>query len=212
MTAKSRTSRKEADRQRKTEEILDAALALFSRKGYAGTTIEDIAEELGYAKASLYYYFPGKEAIVKALIYDAMDAAALRMDQILAKTADPVENLRDLIGYYVDDYLEKRGFFNIYHQVAHFMDSILSPDESRAMALRMAEMNQKIVGMIRRGVEDGVYIDLDPQTLGEMLMGMISGLMNQMTLRGSRGWDRQALKPTIVEILIRGIRRQEAIP
>jgi AcrR family transcriptional regulator len=209
MTAKSRTSRKEEDRRRKTDEILDAALALFARKGYDGTTVEDIAEELGYAKASLYYYFPGKEAIVKALIYDAMDRAADRMDQILAQSADPVENLRGLIGYYVDDYLEKRGFFNIYHQVAHFMAAILSPEESRSMAIRMSEMNQKIVGMIRRGVEDGTYIALDPQTLGEMLMGMISGLMNQMTLRGSQGWDRQALKPTIVEILIRGIRQEK---
>jgi AcrR family transcriptional regulator len=206
MTAKSRTSRKEEDRRRKTDEILDAALALFARKGYDGTTVEDIAEELGYAKASLYYYFPGKEAIVKALIYDAMDRAADRMDQILAQSADPVENLRGLIGYYVDDYLEKRGFFNIYHQVAHFMAAILSPEESRSMAIRMSEMNQKIVGMIRRGVEDGTYIALDPQTLGEMLMGMISGLM---TLRGSQGWDRQALKPTIVEILIRGIRQEK---
>lgn len=209
MTAKSRTTRKEEERQRKLDEILDTALVLFARKGYAGTTIEDIADELGYAKASLYYYFPGKEAMVKALIYDAMDVAARRMDQILARSQDPIENLRDLIGYYVDDYLEKRGFFNIYHQVAHFMDSILSPEESRAMGLRMAEMNHKIIGMIRRGIEEGYYIDLDPQTLGEILMGMISGLMNQMSLRGLKGWDRQALKPTIVEILIRGIRRQE---
>jgi len=210
MTAKSRTTRKEEDRQRKVDEILDTALVLFARKGYAGTTIEDIAGELGYAKASLYYYFPGKEAMVKALIYDAMEAAAIRMDQILARSNHPVENLKDLIGYYVDDYLEKRGFFNIYHQVAHFMDSILSPEESRAMGMRMAEMNHKIIGMIRRGIDEGYYIDLDPQTLGEMLMGMISGLMNQMSLRGLQGWDRQALKPTIVEILIRGIRRQEA--
>lgn len=208
MTALGRKNRN-SDRQRKVDDILDAALTLFSTKGYSGTTIEDIADALGYAKASLYYYFPGKEAIVKALIYDAMDVAARRMDQILARTNDPVENLRDLIGYYVDDYSEKRGFFNIYHQVAHFMDSILSPEESRAMALRMAEMNQKIVGMIRRGVDEGRYIDLAPQTLGEMLLGMISGLMNQMTLRGTQGWDRQALKPTIVEILIRGILRQE---
>lgn len=209
MTAKSRTSRKTEDRQRKVDEILDAALALFARKGYEGTTIEDIADELGYAKASLYYYFPGKEAMVKALIYDAMDTAAVRMDQILARTEHPVENLKDLIGYYVDDYLEKRGFFNIYHQVAHFMDAILSPEESRAMGMRMAEMNKKIIGMIRRGVDQGYFIELEPQTLGEMLMGMISGLMNQMSLRGLKGWDRQALKPTIVDILIRGIRRQE---
>lgn len=210
MTAGSRSNRKEAERQRKHDEILDAALVLFGRKGYEGTTIEDIAEELGYAKASLYYYFTGKEAMVKALIYEAMETADRAMDAYLRRSDDPVQNLRDLIGSYVDDYTAKRGFFNIYHHVGHFMDSILSEDERRAMAQRMQEMNDKIIGMIRRGVEQGVYIDLDPQTLGEMVLGMISGLMNQMSLRGLQGFDREALKPTIVEILIRGIRRQEA--
>lgn len=209
MTAKSRNTRQEVDRRRKSDEILDAALVLFARKGYAGTTIEDIADELGYAKASLYYYFPGKDAMVKALIYDAMDRAKVRMDEILARTSDPVENLKDLIGYYVDDYTEKRGFFNIYHHVADFMNSILSPEESRAMGMAMADMNQKIIGMIRKGIEDGTYIALDPQILGEMLLGMISGLMNQMTLKSAQGWDRRALKSTIVEILVRGIRKEK---
>lgn len=210
MTARSRTTRKEEVRQRKVEEILDATLGLFAQNGYAGTTIEDIAEELGYAKASLYYYFSGKDAIVKALIYDAMDRSAAKMDKLLAASDDPVQNLRDLIGNYIDDYTEKRGFFHIYAHVGHFMDSILSPEERLAMAERIQDMNAKIIGMIRKGIDSGVYLALEPQTLAEMLLGMISGLMNQMSLRGLQGFDRQALKPTIVEILIRGIRRQEA--
>jgi AcrR family transcriptional regulator len=209
MTAKSRTTRKEEDRRRREDEILDAALALFAAKGYAGTTIEDIAEELGYAKASLYYYFPGKEAIVKALIYGAMDEADRRMAVLLARTDDPVENLKELIGNYIDDHTNRRGFFNIYHQVGHFMETILSPEESQAMRVSMAAMNEKIIGILRRGIDRGDFLDLNAQTLGEMVLGMLSGLMNQMSLRGLEGFDREALKPTIVEILIRGIRRQE---
>lgn len=209
METSRRASRKEADRRRKEDEILDAALGLFAVQGYERTTLEDIADTLGYAKTSLYYYFPGKEAIVKALIYGAMEEADRRMAELLARSDDPVENLRDLIGNYIDDHTSRRGFFNIYHQVGHFMDSILSPEEREAMGRSMADMNGKIIGMVRRGIDRGHYLDLDPQTLGELVLGMVSGIMNQMSLKGPQGFDRETLKPTIVEILIQGIRRQE---
>ncbi|HWK93730.1 MAG TPA: helix-turn-helix domain-containing protein [Luteimicrobium sp.] len=48
-------------------EILRVALDLFTRQGYDGTSIRDIAEALGMTKSSLYYHFPGKEAIASAL-------------------------------------------------------------------------------------------------------------------------------------------------
>ncbi len=207
MTAKSRTTRQEEERLRKAAEIKDAALRLLASRGYEGTTIEGIAEELGYAKASLYYYFPGKEVLIKTLINDAMEAAGDRMDRLFQRSDHPVENLRDLIGDYVDDASSQKSFFSIHQHVGHFMDSILSPDEKREMGLKMKEMNDKIIGLVRRGIDEGYYLPLDPQVLGEMLLGMLGGLMGQATF--GRGWDRQAMKQTIIEILINGITKQE---
>jgi len=205
MTAKSRSDRMEKERDRRSREIKDAALRLFSTKGYEGTTIEDIADDLGYAKASLYYYFAGKEAIVKTLIMDAMDAASRRMDELFARTSHPVENLKDLIGYYVDDHADQMGFFNIYHQVGHFMDSILSPEERIEMAKNMKAMNVKIIGLVQRGIDEGYYLPLEAQMLGDLLLGQISGTMRQMARYFRDGTDRTFLKQTITSILIQGI-------
>ena len=205
MTEKRRSDRKEAERERRLREIKDATLGLFARNGYEGTTIEDIADELGYAKASLYYYFPGKEAIVRALILDAMAAAGKRMDEIMAKSNHPMDNLRNLFAYYIDDYNDRYGFFNIHHQVGHFMDTVLGGDERQHMAQAMQEMNRRITGLIRRGIDEGHFIDLDPQMLGEMLLGMIAGLMRQMTGLHVQGWDRVAMKDTVIAMLMRSI-------
>jgi AcrR family transcriptional regulator len=49
-------------------EILRVALELFTRKGFEGTSIRDLAEELKMTKSSLYYHFAGKDEIVKALL------------------------------------------------------------------------------------------------------------------------------------------------
>lgn len=49
------------------ERILDVALDLFTERGYDGTSLREIAEELGLTKAALYYHFESKEDILLAL-------------------------------------------------------------------------------------------------------------------------------------------------
>jgi len=49
-------------------EIIEAAKKLFSKKGYSPTSMDDIAKEVGITKASLYYFFKGKEEIFSAIV------------------------------------------------------------------------------------------------------------------------------------------------
>lgn len=60
------------------ERILDVALDLFVRKGYAETSLREIAAELGFSKAALYYHFESKQDILLALhrrVHDLTDEA-----------------------------------------------------------------------------------------------------------------------------------------
>jgi AcrR family transcriptional regulator len=54
-------------------EILRVSLELFTEKGFEGTSIRDIAVALGVTKSSLYYHFPSKEAIIRALLSGRRD-------------------------------------------------------------------------------------------------------------------------------------------
>lgn len=58
--------RKQADERRK--EILDAAEELFSRRGFDGTSTNDILEKVGIARGTLYHHFKSKEDIMNGLI------------------------------------------------------------------------------------------------------------------------------------------------
>lgn len=57
---------KESDERK--QEILDASIRVFSRKGYDKTSISDIAKEIGISQGLCYRYFPSKEAIYDACI------------------------------------------------------------------------------------------------------------------------------------------------
>ena len=65
-------------------EALDVAMALFATKGFAGTTLADVAKELGIGAPALYYYFESKEALLFAGLERAMVKLNASLDAALA--------------------------------------------------------------------------------------------------------------------------------
>src|SRR2546421_11516163 len=79
--------------------ILDVALDLFVRKGYAETSLREIAAELGFSKAALYYHFESKQDILLALhrrVHSLTDGV-LPLLQAEADAGDTWERLVDLL-------------------------------------------------------------------------------------------------------------------
>ncbi|MBO0729972.1 MAG: TetR family transcriptional regulator [Acidimicrobiaceae bacterium] len=87
--------RSKADGQR--ERVLKAAAHIFSRRGYRGTTMTDIADEVGLRKPSLYHYFRNKEELLVRLYEGVMDENLTSARAIVAAASSPREALRDLI-------------------------------------------------------------------------------------------------------------------
>jgi AcrR family transcriptional regulator len=71
-------------------EILDAALAVFQEKGYAGGTMRDVATRLGVTEPALYRHYPGKEALYSDMLAVAGDrvtaTASARMAEVRPET------------------------------------------------------------------------------------------------------------------------------
>lgn len=84
--------------ERSRGQILDAALKLFSHRGYGATSMRDIAEEAGLSKGNVYHHFTDKETIFRALLDDyfaVMSQPDFPFNQALASGSFP-ENLEAL--------------------------------------------------------------------------------------------------------------------
>jgi TetR/AcrR family acrAB operon transcriptional repressor len=84
--------------EKSRRQILDAALKLFSHKGYGATSVNDIAEEANVSKGNVYHHFPDKEAIFRSLLdryFQAMSEPDFPFNRALANGTFP-ENLEDL--------------------------------------------------------------------------------------------------------------------
>lgn len=81
--------------RRRPDEVLDAASLLFSRHGFAHTTVEQVARAAGLSKAAVYLYFPSKQSLLAGLVRRAVTPLAeLALEQIAAYRGAP----RPLIG------------------------------------------------------------------------------------------------------------------
>lgn len=84
--------------EKSKQQILDAALKLFSHKGYGATSVRDIAEEAGLSKGNVYHHFPDKETIFRGLLdryFQAMSQPDFPFNRVLASGTFP-ENLEDI--------------------------------------------------------------------------------------------------------------------
>jgi AcrR family transcriptional regulator len=65
------------------DELLDAALRVFARRGYRDASVDEIAAEAGYSKGALYWHFPGKHELFVALIDERIDAPTRELVDLL---------------------------------------------------------------------------------------------------------------------------------
>jgi AcrR family transcriptional regulator len=92
------------------QRILAIAAELFARQGYTGTTIADIARELGTTTAALYYHFPSKAAILGGLLAGPLASYTRLLDSLDSGDTTP----EDLLGAIVDITAESADLATIF--------------------------------------------------------------------------------------------------
>ncbi|MET9485452.1 helix-turn-helix domain-containing protein [Nocardia sp. NPDC006630] len=88
-------------------EILSAARELFLRKGYAATSIADIAAAVGASKAAVFYHFKSKESIAAELLESPFTAVSQLIERAEAEQLTPAQILTD----YIDGAAETGALF-----------------------------------------------------------------------------------------------------
>lgn len=83
-----------AKRTDRRSTILAAAAACFARFGYAKTTLDDIGQAVQLNKASLYYYFPGKEELFMAVVLDESARFQADLAAQVRQLSTPAEQVR----------------------------------------------------------------------------------------------------------------------
>lgn len=180
-----KSQRKEAGELRR-DSILRAARCVFARQGYADTVVDDIAEQAGIAKGTLYLYFRSKEDIyMGALLEDAR-----RLNNATRERMQRAESWQQQLRAYVTvrmEHLEtNQDFLRIY--LAEF----------RGMMMRNARIHCELYHVMREGegllaqafaaaIARNEIRDIDTELAAMTVVDLTRGLMERRLLAGSCG-------------------------
>ncbi|UJF31720.1 TetR/AcrR family transcriptional regulator [Paenibacillus hexagrammi] len=146
----------EAYKQQKRDAILEGALDCFSGKGYAGTTIDDIAIHLGVSKGSIYTYFQSKEDIYIRLMEKRMNTMVNSFKTKFQAHESATEKLNYMFQRFIDQPLEDLRRLLKFH-----LEFTIHSSRNEDMQAQMDGNNQKALGMIleviREGMESGEF-------------------------------------------------------
>jgi AcrR family transcriptional regulator len=182
------------------DEILDIAVAAFRRRGFAGTSMQDIGRALERTKGSLYYYFPDKEEI----LFDCHDRALDRIFQMAREvrgaSRDPSERLRGLIEGHVALMVHE------FHGTALALElSALGGRRLASVVRRRDKYEQILRNVIRDGVRAGAFRPVDPKLSAFAILGSINWIARWYRPRGSAG--AEAIGKSFADLHLRALLR-----
>ena len=146
--------------------ILKSALRLFSRRGYEGTTLSQIAAGAGVSTANVYVYFASKLEVLYAIYDPWLRERLTRLGKQLARVRDPRRRLRVLFTtLWRDIPSERNGFANNVMQAA----STATPEEGYNPTL-LNWVEEQIAAMISDALAPGRRKALDSACFAHILM------------------------------------------
>lgn len=152
-----------------TKEVLEQAALLFARKGFANTSLQDVAEAIGLSRPALYYYFPSKNALLEALVEDVTVAAVTMLAEIRNNTElGPEERLRRAVESLVLWGLERPTRFKVIDRA----EELLPPDISATHEAAKRQVLQAMVTLIADGVAAGILRPVEPRLAALSIIGM----------------------------------------
>ncbi len=159
--------------QAKKEEIIEKAILLFSKNGFAETKISDITEALGVAKGTFYLYFKSKRELFLESV------GRLTMCVIPPETWEDVRKERDFIGR---QRIKLREFLHSFPKFSGMLNLVrLSfQNDDPELAKKARDTYKMLAGPLtkdlRRAIDEGVARSVDAEIVSLLLMGMAENL------------------------------------
>lgn len=168
--ASGQIARKSAKSQNRWQVILHVATEMFNKRGFFATSMQDISEEVGIKKASLYYYVDSKEQLLFEILKDLHHGGIALAEGVNFNTVDPLGELRSFLvqiciytGKHADrlaiyardfDYLDKEQQKAILSERRIYYDTVV---RLISLAMQLGQMSKSldvltITQVVMRGV------------------------------------------------------------
>lgn len=156
---------------RATEQaFIAAATDLFAEKGYNGTSIADLAKELGLTTASLYYHVSGKQELLFRVLETGMADFLGRLEDVVGRDVPHREKLRLAVENHLDFVLSKQKAVKVFLRERRFLES----GYREHYQVRVDRYDHLFTTLVRQAMDAGAIPRGDATLVRLAILGMIN--------------------------------------
>jgi AcrR family transcriptional regulator len=193
----------------KVQQIVEAAQKRFGTFGVEKTSMREVADDLGLSKASLYYYFPDKESLYKAVVEKEQVELIAKISERIVSIQEPEQLLLEYV-YTRLSYFRKLLNLSRLRLEAY---SDLKPVFRETSRLFKEKEKEIIMRIFDKGITMGIFSIKDTDQTASLFLDILKGLRisvvnDKKTLSIEQEEYDQLLEKTIAftEIFIKGLR------
>ncbi|GAP38717.1 TetR/AcrR family transcriptional regulator [Piscinibacter sakaiensis] len=189
---------REAQRALKRDAVLRTAAQLFNEKGYAASTLEEVAERLGVSKPTVYYYVDSKDAILYECVKTGLEMLQQAVREVDAAGGSAYQKLLAAMHAYVDIVTQDFGMC-----VIRVGEDPLPPAARQKLRRMKAGLDHEFRELIRQGIAEGSIADCDPKLAAFTLAGALSWIGRWYDPGGAL--DPAGIAAACIGVLTRGL-------
>ncbi len=186
----------------KKELILEKAAAMFRQKGFAATSMRDLAETVGIEAASLYNHIRSKNEILEALCFDVANRFNTNMALIEASQQNSISKIETLLRFHIQQMVER--YEEVYvsdREWKHLEEPYLSNFQNQRSTYR-----KRFASIIEEGMQKNEIRRIDAPTAVLIMLHAVSGI--ESWHRSKAKISASELEDNMVMIMIDGLRKQ----
>ncbi len=194
------------DRKHKSEELIQAALNVFSQKGYSATKMIDIARAANVGKGTIYEYFPSKEELFLATfryLYQQYDKS---FQERFLQTKNPIDQLRLAVQIYFVEFLENNWQFM--HIVMDYWLAAARNLKEQSQTFNLAELysnyRQLTSQILQAGIDQKLFRPVNSEYYASMLLAILDGLYLQLFL-DQNFFEIRAMADSVLDLFIKSL-------
>jgi TetR/AcrR family fatty acid metabolism transcriptional regulator len=199
---------KEKDRG-KHDQIIEAAVKIFAKKGFYNAKVSEIAREASVADGTIYLYFKNKDDILISLFEEKMHFWIEQVEEVISKVDDPLEKIRAFVAQHLYMIREHKHLAEVMQielrQSSKFM--------RRYVPVKFLEYLDLIGKIIEEGKEEGVIRqDVIPAIAKRALFGALDEMLLYWVLAKKPKYSMDQSIEQISHLFIDGLRNRQNDP
>jgi TetR/AcrR family transcriptional regulator len=167
------------------ERILDAALDRFGTRGFDGTSLDDIAADVGVAKQTVLYWFPSKDELLGAVLAHTADELAAGIEAaVRAAAEEPLVRVEAVVKAVFRPAVRRPALLGLVREVSR-----LDPAVSERLLERIRPLVERGVTYLASEMDAGRLRRCDPRLLLSLAYATVAGIATEPEALRAVGWQ-----------------------